>query len=153
MTDGERFESLIPRLMRVILPASDADPCGHLPIGQIRLLRALETGERTTSEVGEELGLSASALSQMVHRMEEAGLVARRDHPDDRRQRTLMITPAAQALMLQRRALRSRHAEFALARLEPGERQTLIHLLAKIAGSSPIGPVSAAAETSDRSPY
>lgn len=45
----------------------------------------LATGERTVSELGDELTLDSGTLSPMLRRLEDRGLVARRRDPDDER--------------------------------------------------------------------
>lgn len=153
MTQGERLEALLPRLMRVVLPSSDADPMGHLPVAQIRLIRVIGETDRAASDVAEELGVSLSALSQMVSRLEEAGLVHKYDLPDDRRCRMLGLTESAHRLAEYRRLMRSHCADSALAKLSPEEQETLLHLLCKLVGPARLGPSVAVAETADRNPF
>jgi DNA-binding MarR family transcriptional regulator len=77
VADAAKLEALIPRAMTVLFRGAEEDPLRHLPLGQIRLLRALSTGTRSASELIRELGLSASSLTQMASRLVANGLVSK----------------------------------------------------------------------------
>ena len=142
--DAERLEALLPRLMRVLLPSTEEDPLGHIPLGQMRLMRCLLKGPRPAGEVGDELGLSPSALSQMVHRLEEAGFVRRDGCPEDKRQRHLSLTPEGEERMAARSRIRARRAAMALERLPDADRQTLLAILDRLVAEEPkLGPLTA----------
>jgi DNA-binding MarR family transcriptional regulator len=152
--DAVRLEAILPRLMRVLLPSPEVDPLGAIPLGQIRLMRTLSAGPRLAADAGHELGLSPSALSQMVHRLEEAGLVQREDFATDKRHRQLRLTPEGVHRMAERSRIRAERAETALVHLTAEERAQLIHLLERVvAGETALGPLTAIAEASRRSPY
>lgn len=149
-----RLEALMPRLMRVLLPLPDNDPLGGIPLGQLRLLRVLEDGPRPASEVAAELGLSASSLSQMVARLEEAGLLHRDCAPNDKRHRTLHLTEEANRRMDERRQIRARHAESALAKLPEMERETLLRAIETLVEEEPgIAPLTAVGEVAQGTPF
>lgn len=149
-----RLEALMPRLMRVLLPLPDNDPLGGIPLGQLRLMRVLENGPLVASEVASELGLSASSLSQMVARLEEAGLIHRSCSPEDKRHRTLQLTEEANRRMEERRQLRARHAETALAKLPPEQRETLLRAIeALVEEEEGVGPLTAVGEIAQGTPF
>lgn len=124
----------LPRVLRLLLPNPDSDPLGSLPIGQLRLVRALETGPRIANEVGEELGLSPSALSQMVARLIEAGFVQRTGCQQDKRHRELRLTERGAELLRTHMVLRIGRAENLLQRLSPADRASFLESLEKLAG-------------------
>ena len=149
-----RLEALMPRLMRVLLPLPDNDPLGGIPLGQLRLMRVLENGPRVAAEVATELGLSASSLSQMVARLEEAGLIHRASSPEDKRHRTLRLTDEAQCRMAERRQIRARHAETALAKLPPNEREALLRAIETLVEEeSGVAPLTAVGEIAQGTPF
>jgi len=152
--DAERLEALLPRLMRVLLPSVEEDPLGGLPLGQIRLMRAVAPGPKLAADAGAELGLSPSALSQMVQRLEEAGLIRREEFPEDKRHRSLCLTEAGAARMADRRRLRAHRARSLLDRLSADERSTLLCLLERLVTEDVVvEPISAAAEVAKGSPF
>ncbi|MGV3613969.1 MAG: MarR family winged helix-turn-helix transcriptional regulator [Fimbriimonas sp.] len=154
LRDAERLEELVPRLMRVLLPSAEADPLAALPIGQLRLMRALGNGARIAAEVGAELGTSPSALSQMVHRLEEAGLLKREECAEDKRHKTLRLTEAGACRMAERRRLRAERAQAMLTRISEAERHAFLEVLERMVTDVPPGePKSAAAEVVKGSPF
>jgi DNA-binding MarR family transcriptional regulator len=140
--------------MRVLLPLPDNDPLGGIPLGQLRLMRVLENGPLLASEVATELALSASSLSQMVARLEEAGLIHRACSPEDKRHRTLQLTDEAKCRMAQRRQLRARHAETALAKLPPDQRETLLRAIETLVEEEDgMAPLTAVGEMAQGTPF
>ncbi|HWD41674.1 MAG TPA: MarR family transcriptional regulator [Fimbriimonas sp.] len=94
-----RIECLLPRLMRLIYRSTEDTMLVQLPLAQIRIVRLLYAGSRTVTSLGEELGLTASAVTQMANRLQDAGLVARVEDSEDRRVKHLALTEKAQELM------------------------------------------------------
>src|SRR5437588_504526 len=67
-------------------------------------LRAIETEAVSGSELARRTGVSGPAVSQLLSSLAEAGLLERREFPDDRRRLSLALTAAG------RDALGSAHA-------------------------------------------
>lgn len=152
--DALKLEGLLPQLMRVLIPMVDCDPLGGIPLGQLRLIRSLEHGPRTAGEVGAELGLSPSSLSQMVARLEEVGLLHREGDPEDRRHRRLRLTDEATRRLAERSHLRARQAETALAKLTPTDRAALLSAIEKMVADEPgVGPLTSVGEVSRGTPF
>lgn len=79
-----------------------ASQLGGLRLGftQLAALYVLADGGTTTiGELAEVLGRSPSATSRLVDGLSKRRLVERREEPEDRRQRTLVLTPRGQALL------------------------------------------------------
>ena len=79
-----------------------ASQLGGLRLGftQLAALYVLADGGTTTiGELAEVLGRSPSATSRLVDGLARRRLVERRQEPEDRRQRTLILTPRGQALL------------------------------------------------------
>ena len=131
-THAEEFERLVPRIMRHISPAGEEDPLSQLPLGQLRLLRALSE-PKSPCEVGEELGLSPSSVSQMSHRLIEAGLVAKEDDREDRRSKRLMLTDLGRSHIEFRQAMRVQRTADLLQRLPNESRESLLAILRVLA--------------------
>lgn len=56
-------------------------------------------GAKTMTELSEQLGLSTSAVSHLLQRLVEIGLIERREDPVDRRVRRVALTAEGQALL------------------------------------------------------
>jgi len=101
---------------------------------------------RTLMQLGRNEGISQVALAQLleiqpitllrnVDRLEQAGLLERRQNPTDRRARQLYLTPAAQPLLDEITALGRSLTEAALSGIAAGDRATLISTLQQIKGN------------------
>jgi len=144
------IESTLPRLMRIWHRGTDDPLLVQLPIAQLRIVRLLYTGSRTVTALGEELSLTASAVTQMVNRLQDSALVQRVEDPIDRRIKHIALTEKARALMQARQERRISRLETILE-LIPVERQRLmaevLHELINAAGELPATePLSFVAE-------
>jgi DNA-binding MarR family transcriptional regulator len=136
-----RLEELLPQLIRSILGTPTDHPLAALPLAQLRLCTLLlKDGSRTMSQVGEELRISVSAVTQMADRLEKAGMVERVAETDgDRRTRHLQLTPNGLGLMTSRREMRVARAAAVLGQLDPERRRDVLmaldHLLETVNGA------------------
>ena len=97
---------------------------------QVLLLRRMATnGENTSSELAEQMHMSLPAVSQMVDRLFQLGLVSRAESLEDRRKKRLGVTPEGRALL--KRIARARSADYAagLTPLSPRLRAALSQVL------------------------
>ena len=79
-----------------IIPARDAG----LSPQQLGLLTVLHhSGGQGVSILGEELGVSSAAASQMIERLVQQGLLERCEDPSDRRVRQVQLTPKGTELV------------------------------------------------------
>ena len=53
---------------------------------------------RAVSDIGEDLGVTSAAASQMIERLVQQGLLARSEDPNDRRMRQIALTDKGRAL-------------------------------------------------------
>jgi DNA-binding MarR family transcriptional regulator len=84
------------------------------------------------SQLADMLGLTRGALSARLAPLEQAGLITRADHADDRRRVHVRLTPAGRDA-LDRHVNSEEEGESALlAPLTPREKQTLANLLRKL---------------------
>ena len=77
------------------------DPTMDLPVRQLKVCLALLRRSSSMSEIGREIGMSPSAVTQVSDRLERRGLVERVFPDGDRRVRRLQLT--AKGLRLMRR--------------------------------------------------
>lgn len=76
---------------QVLTTLADAQPVAP---HHLLALRAVAEGARTPGDVAATIGRHASSVSRLVDQLVDAGLVARRPDPDDRRQVLVSLTPA-----------------------------------------------------------
>ena len=98
-----------------------------------RVLEALlHKGPLPVNTIGPKVWLTPGSISVAVDRLVRKGLVSRKDDPDDRRVRTVDLTPKGRALIT---AVVRDHAaamETAVSVLSKNERKTLLRLLKKL---------------------
>jgi DNA-binding MarR family transcriptional regulator len=90
-----------------------------------------KSGGSTPSELAERLGMSLPAVSQMVDRLFQLGLLTRVEDPEDRRRKRLATTPRADALLERLRRARGEEYNKGTAKLSPAVRRELAAALAK----------------------
>ncbi|HLK13238.1 MAG TPA: MarR family transcriptional regulator [Fimbriimonadaceae bacterium] len=130
--EAEQVESLVPQAMRALYRQDPTDPLIDFSVPQLRLLRLLGTAPRTASGLGEELGLSVSAITQMANRLASLGLISRTDDTNDRRIKHVTLTPKGIQLLAERRSRRVDQAQEILARMSPEKRKQLIEVLQEV---------------------
>ena len=92
----------------------------------------LHKGPLPVNALGQKIRLTSGSISIAIDRLEEKGLVERKDDPDDRRARIVHLT--AQGCKLIECAFTEHAAamEYATSGLSGGERTTAIRLLKKL---------------------
>lgn len=126
------LEKLLPYVMQKLFRPGENDPISELPIGQLRVVRALECREMTMSQLAEDFRMSLSAASQLVSRLVEGGLAEVVSRDDDRRVRIIRLTASCQELMRSRHGQRVQNAEAVLARMRLEERAEFMVLLRRL---------------------
>jgi DNA-binding MarR family transcriptional regulator len=107
-------------------------------LGDLHALRLLrDLGEATISRLGTGLQLKPSSATNLVDRLEAAGLVKRGTDPADRRVTTLALTPRAHEALGDRALGESSGLVRRVERLAPGERLLLASLLERLLESEP----------------
>ena len=137
LNTAERVEDLMPRVMRRLFPFLPEDPLADMPVGQLRMLRMISDGHTSPSEISHVTGLTASAVTQMVNRLENAGMVARVEDQDDRRHRRLQLSDEGAKMVRFRQGLRVQSAVRALDALSAEDQSHLLRLLDLVATSGP----------------
>src|SRR2546428_7188292 len=135
----ELLNSLGSTIFRQLLwqRASDLD----LTYAQSQVLfRLAEHPGSHMGDVAKAFGVTLPAVTHIVDRLEEKGLVARGDHPADRRVYVLDLTRAGAALVDDLEAIRLRGMERVLARMSGEDRRralTGLEALVDAASSAP----------------
>jgi DNA-binding MarR family transcriptional regulator len=97
-----------------------------LSMTQISVLFRLHYGGSCgVSDLGEHLGVSNAAASQMVDRLVGMELLKRSEDPADRRVKTLALTPKGEALVLDSIEARRRWMEDLTTALAPDQEQQI----------------------------
>jgi len=121
----ELLNSLGGTIFRQLLwqRASDLD----LTYAQSQVLfRLAEHPGSHMGDVAKAFGVTLPAVTHIVDRLEEKGLVARGDHPADRRVYVLDLTRAGKALVEELEAIRLRGMERVLARMTADDRRRVL---------------------------
>jgi DNA-binding MarR family transcriptional regulator len=93
VVEAARFVSSFGRLM-------DARSCAGFSYPRLRILEILaEGGPTIMRDVADRIGISARNMTAAVHALEEAGLVVRRPHPDDRRATLIDLTDEGRSMI------------------------------------------------------
>lgn len=109
-----------------------------------RVLEALHlNGPLPVNVIGEMIDLTTGSITTAVDRMEARWLVARRNHPEDRRIRLVELTAKGRRLIEKASAQYSADMEDAASSLSREERSTLIRLLKHLAEDKDAGEVRA----------
>lgn len=78
------------------------------------------------------LDVEPITLMRVLDKLEERGLIERRQHPTDRRSRLLYLTPAAHPLLTEMRRLGDATRAEALAGLSDADRESLFRMLSTV---------------------
>ena len=102
-----------------------------LPFNHFRLLRRIEAGPTTISDLAAAASIDAPAATVGVNELEKRGLAARSVDPTNRRRKLVSITESGRA-MLDDAMATADPAPPAFSALDPDEVTTLVELLSKL---------------------
>ena len=71
----------------------------ELSMSQIGALFQINRGRSNVSDLGERLGITIAAASQMLERLVQQGLILRSEDPQDRRVKKLLLTDKGRRIM------------------------------------------------------
>ena len=115
-TDLER----IVGLFRSLSPASGLSMTAAATMAGIERL-----GPQRLTLLAAREGVTQPAMTQLISRLEDSGLVRREASPDDGRVVLVVITDEGRAMLARRRAVRAERLAEILARLSPREQAAL----------------------------
>ncbi|MEV7966437.1 MarR family transcriptional regulator [Sphaerisporangium sp. NPDC088356] len=114
-------------LTRLVLRLSTR---GDLSLTSVAALSTLErTGPCRLTDLATSEGVTQPAMTQLVSRLQEAGLAVRAGDPEDRRVVQVHITDAGRAALAERREARAALLTELLAQLSEAERSSLVAAL------------------------
>jgi DNA-binding MarR family transcriptional regulator len=137
----DQFEQVQRRLR----PLVSRPPVGQLPMpslgrpldvakltacSELRDLTA--NGPVSVKDLADSLGLDHSTVSRLLGELEEDGLVERGSDPDDRRRRTITLTPLGHAVGFESRQLARVFARMMFADWEASDIRTLLDLMDRL---------------------
>jgi DNA-binding MarR family transcriptional regulator len=93
------------------------------------LMRLYHQGRCGVSDLGEDLGVTSAAASQMVDRMVQLGFFTRHEGTGDRRYKQVALTPQGEALVRAGIEARRRWMELLTTALAPQEQEAIIAAL------------------------
>ncbi len=80
-------------------------------------------GSSGVSDIGDELGVSSAAASQMLERMVQEGLILRSEDPLDRRLKRIVLTPKGQQVMQDSVRARQKWLDALVTVMTPAEQE------------------------------
>jgi MarR family transcriptional regulator, temperature-dependent positive regulator of motility len=130
------FDDTPFHLMRVILQDHSARWARRMPDltkPQYAILEALDVADGLgQTALGEASATTKGALTEILVRLEERGLIERRDDPSHGRKRTAHLTPAGRERLAAARVVAADIEEAMLGSFRPAEREALTTALAKL---------------------
>ena len=97
------------------------------------------------SEIATLIGIDRGAVTRLVDRLEEKGLVTRADDPGDLRAARILLTERGATLVPLLQSIVNARYEATLAHLEPADRERMMAMLTRLDGA--IGPGSETAKS------
>lgn len=109
--------------------------------GRFAVLASLEFGKLADDagpcELADHLGVTSATMTGLLDGLERDGLIARVDHPEDRRRMKVLLTTAGKRYLGQILPDHFRRTSALMANLSAGERRQLIQLLRKVGQEIP----------------
>jgi DNA-binding MarR family transcriptional regulator len=124
-TKADAVHSALRNAVRRFLGVDDSTM--DLPLRQLKVCLSLYGQSRSMSDIGRELSLSPSAVTQISDRLERRGLIERVFQDEDRRVRKLRLTRKGQQLIRRREKEQLARIDSALETLSEDE---INHVLA-----------------------
>jgi DNA-binding MarR family transcriptional regulator len=137
-TDTQQLSAQVAELMGHVHRRSAGDTLAllnetGLTLAQLVTLHCLQfVGTQSISRIATTLRLSPAATSHLVDRLVKAGMVGRKEDPEDRRAKRVAITTAGDTFAKQVEETRTREFARVLARLSPALRRRLFSVLALV---------------------
>lgn len=133
--DGQRLQRAIAGLLRRFEYRDRSEICCHgISVSQCHTLEAaVEQGLPTMGELAAQLFVSMSTMTRIVDGLERQGLVERRLDERDRRAWRVVPTAAGRALADRIRGELAAGAAEVLARIEEGNRDSIIFAVEELA--------------------
>ena len=106
------------------------------------IMRIYHQGVCGVSDIGDYLGVTNAASSQMINRLVEQGLLERSEDPKDRRNRLITLTPKGEALLHDFIEARYHWMHDLTTQLSPEDQETIITALTHLQEAAErLGPI------------
>ncbi|SES69407.1 MarR family winged helix-turn-helix transcriptional regulator [Oceanicella actignis] len=134
-----QFETFFPwRLARMAEAVSHA--MAQIYAGRFQLTRdewrvlaaAAEAPEMETREVARRVAMDKVSMSRAASRLEDRGLITRRESPHDRRIKLIRLTPEGRAIQSEVGRIVGERAAYLMEGLAPAEREALDAAIGKL---------------------
>ncbi len=135
MTDNVQFTQVLNEWSELLMRRSMHDMVQFtrregLSMSQLgALMRLYHGGACGVSDLGEHLGVSSAAASQMIERLVQQGLLERSEDPGDRRNKRISVSPAGRRLVAEGIAARRSWMESLTHALTPEEQALIVEAL------------------------
>lgn len=113
------IQTFMHRSMHKVITYVKAQGMSMSQMGTLLLLHRQDSC--AVSDIGEYLGISSAASSQLLNRLVEQGLVERSEDPDDRRHKLLELTPAGREMVRESMEIRQSWLANLVDTLTPSE--------------------------------
>jgi MarR family transcriptional regulator, organic hydroperoxide resistance regulator len=128
---AKAISALLPAVMRELF-SLDGQMATDLPIAQLRVCGLLYAGPQRMSDLGRELEVSLSSMTQIADRLERAGLVERVSDESDRRIRCLQLTARGAEMMRRHQESHVQSVMDALKTIPPDEQAEIQRALERL---------------------
>ncbi|MBE3598426.1 MAG: MarR family transcriptional regulator [Limnochordaceae bacterium] len=129
-----RFDRALTALCRRLAKAAARSGTGLTPV-QLFVLRSLREPEPVSvTSLAMSLGVGPSAVTLLLNRLEQMGLIARRRDPADRRVVRIRLTRPGRSTLARAERRRTRLAQRYLSRLSPEQAASVVEALERMAG-------------------
>jgi DNA-binding MarR family transcriptional regulator len=98
----------------------------NLSMSQIGALFLMHKGSSGVRSIGEQLGITTAAASQMIDRLVQQGLADRSENPQDRRAKQIVLTGKGQQVLGDLIRARQGFLEDMASKLSAGEREQVL---------------------------
>lgn len=129
---AKKVEWLLPKVGATLFGGA-RDPLNALPTAQLKVLRQLNLGSKSPSQLARDLSLTPSAVSQLAAKLCAAGYVVETPDPIDRRMKQLSLTAETRQILKQRSSARAAKAAKTLELLDTESLADLIRCLESVA--------------------
>ncbi|TVT34352.1 MarR family transcriptional regulator [Marinobacter vinifirmus] len=134
---SERPGFLIRRLhqIHVALFHDECEAFGLTPV-QFSVITALEDEELDQKQLGQKVGIDRASTTDVLRRLEKAGLIERRKCPEDGRRQLVRLTPEGESLLTKVAGSALRAHKRTLQPLTKAERERFIRYMRKIVSAN-----------------
>lgn len=133
VTLGKWIEIFMRHSMRNVIHYSKVS---GLSMSQIGAMFHIHRGASGVSDLGDDLGVTSAAASQMLERLVQSHLILRSEDPHDRRVKQLILTDKGRQILQESLHARQGWLDDLAGALSPGEKEQIITSLNILIGKA-----------------